>query len=177
MHEVGRDSKSRVVRQAFPSRTTPLFLACRLILLVAIVLNGCALSRASPPQLPGLDVSGVWEGTSIVTPCGFFHAESICNAVNRITLVLFRSGGGVTGSYRCDYGNYICRHGNMDRAGYIATGSINGSRMSIRVMIPADVSSCMFYGRFTPERANGGYTCYAGGGVVEVGIWEAARSY
>lgn len=177
MREIDGDSNSRVVRQAPPSRNQ-LFPARNLIVLVAIVFSGCALPRAAPAsRLPALDISGVWEGTSTVRPCGFFHSESVCNAVNRITLALVQNGSAITGHYRCEFGNYICRHDNMARSGYISSGKIIGRRMSIRIMIPADVSSCMFYGTFSARRATGAYSCYEGGGVVEVGIWETERVY
>jgi hypothetical protein len=176
MREVGRDSASRVARQRPASRPHP-HLACPLILLAAILFGGCALSPASIPRQPDLDVSGVWEGTSTLTPCGFFHSESICNAVNLITLVLSQTGSGIRGHYRCDFGNYLCRHDNMDRAGYITDGRISGRKVSMRVMIPADVSSCIFHGDFHRDRASGGYTCYEGGGIVETGIWAVERSY
>ena len=112
-----------------------------------------------------------------MTPCGFAQTESMCNTVNRITLALVQKESTITGSYRCEYGNYICRDSDLDRAGYISQGAIAGRRVSIRVMIPADVSSCMFYGNFGARRAFGSYSCYEGGGLVEQGIWEAARLY
>jgi hypothetical protein len=176
MYQPGRGSRSRAVHRWFASRLRS-FVVASLILLTTILFAGCALSRAAAGKQPVVDVSGVWEGASKVTPCSFTQAESVCNTINRITLALVQKESEITGSYRCDYGNYICRDGDLDRAGYISIGAIDGRRVSIRVMIPADVSSCMFYGRFGAQRAIGSYSCYEGGGLVEQGIWEAALLY
>lgn len=176
MYQLDRGSQSGAAKQRLAPRPRLLVLA-PLTILAGILFAGCALSRGSSAKPPVLDVSGVWEGASKVTPCGFTQAESMCNTVNRITLALVQKESTITGSYRCGYGNYICRDGGLDLAGYIATGAIAGRRISMRVMIPADVSSCMFYGRFEARRAFGSYSCYQGGGIVEQGIWEAARLY
>jgi hypothetical protein len=153
-----------------------LSLISSLAALAAVVFGGCALPRVAE-TMPALDVSGVWEGASKVSPCGFGQQETFCNSINRITLSLVQDNSTITGSYRCEYGNAGCRHSDLDRAGYISNGTITGRRVSMRVMIPADVSSCMFYGRFSAERASGAYSCYAGGSLVEAGVWEAARLY
>ncbi len=97
--------------------------------------------------------------------------------MNLITLTLVQSGGEISGHYTCEFGNYLCRHDGMDDAGYIAAGSVVGRNLRLRIMIPADVSSCMFYGAISAERMTGGYTCYEGGGLVEEGIWQAVRIY
>jgi hypothetical protein len=125
-----------------------------------------------------MDITGVWKGTTTLAPCGAMnHSESICNAVNRIVLFLVQENSEVRGTYRCDFGTYICRDNNIANSGYIARGTITGNHAVMRIMIPADVSSCMYYGIFSEERAGGHYTCFEGGGIVEQGVWEAERFY
>lgn len=176
MYQPSRGSRSGAVSRSLAPRFHPAS-PTSLTIAAAILFSGCALPRAFQPRTPALDVSGVWEGASKVTPCGFTQQESFCGAVNRITLALVQSESEITGNYRCDYGNGICRDSDLDRAGYISRGLISGQTVSMRVMIPADVSSCMFFGHFTAERASGSYSCYAGGSIVEAGVWEAARLY
>lgn len=145
--------------------------------LAAAVLHGCAAARTPPPK-PAVELSGVWRGESLLTPCGWAaHSESVCNAMNIITFTLIQSGAQLSGQYTCAYGNYICRHDGMDDAGYIASGLVSGRRLTMRVMIPADVSSCMFYGTVASHRIVGRYICYEGGGIAEEGDWRVGRVY
>ena len=154
------------------------FRRLRLLIAIAVALPACSQVRAAPAPKPDLDISGLWEGTTKITPCGpMADAESVCNAVNRILLSLDGSSSRIRGTYRCDYGNYICRDNGIARSGYVADGSISGSRVELRIMIPADVSSCMYFGSFSPDRAAGRYTCFTGGGVVEQGVWQLIRLY
>jgi hypothetical protein len=149
-----------------------------LLIAIAVVLSACSQVRTAPASKPDLDISGLWEGTTKITPCGpMADAESVCNAVNRIVLSLDVSSSQIRGTYRCDYGNYICRDNGIARSGYVANGSISGSRVQLRIIIPADVSSCMYFGSFSPDKAAGRYTCFAGGGIVEQGIWQVIRLY
>ena len=143
----------------------------------AMGLCGCAAFKA-PPSKAAIDVSGVWRGESLLTPCGWAaHSESVCNAMNLITFTLIQSGSQLSGRYACAYGNYLCRHDGMDSAGYVASGLVSGRRLTMRVMIPADVSSCMFYGDAGGRRIVGRYICYEGGGITEEGDWRVARVY
>ncbi len=154
-------------------------LALLLILteLTAIGLRGCTAVKAPPPK-PAVELSGVWRGESLLTPCGWAaHGESVCNAMNIITFTLMQSGAQLSGQYACAYGNYLCRHNGMDDAGYIASGLVSGRRLTMRVMIPADVSSCMFYGTVASHRIVGRYICYEGGGIAEEGDWRVGQVY
>lgn len=172
----------RALDPAIARRRSRGALAALLILLecAATGVRGCA-TAAPPPAAavagaPGVNLSGVWRGQSILIPCGWAaHSESICNAMNVITFTLTQSGSEVSGRYACFFGNYICRHDGVDDAGYIASGHVDGHHLLMRVMIPADVSSCMFYGIFSAKRISGRYSCYEGGSIVEEGDWRVAR--
>lgn len=175
----------QALNPAIPRRRSRGSLAALLILLefAATGVRGCATAAPPPhsavagaPAAPGVNLSGVWRGQSILIPCGWAaHSESICNAMNVITFTLTQSGSELGGHYACAYGNYICRHDGVDDAGYIASGHVHGRRLLMRVMIPADVSSCLFYGIFSAKRISGRYSCYEGGSVVEEGNWRVAR--
>jgi hypothetical protein len=148
-----------------------------LIGLATAGLQGCIAVKTSAPK-PAVELSGVWKGESLLTPCGWFgHSESVCNAMNLITFTLIQSDSKLSGRYTCAYGNYVCRHGGIDRSGYITSGRVSGQRMTMRVMIPADVSSCLFSGTFAEGQIAGRYTCYEGGGIAEEGDWRVVRVY
>ncbi len=162
-------------------RTSPTALGLVLGLLfpglAAAIFDGCVAVKASPPK-PAVELSGVWRGESLLTPCGWIgHSERVCNAMNLITFTLIQSDAQLRGRYTCAYGNYICRHDGLDRSGYITSGHVSGRRLTMRVMIPADVSSCMFYGTATQGQIVGRYICYEGGGIAEEGDWRVVRVY
>lgn len=147
------------------------------LFLLAVTVFGCSMQPHAPPIKPVVNVTGFWEGTLRVSCGAISHTESVCNAVNRIVLTLIQKDDSIQGSYKCDYGNYICRNDNIARNGRIAASSIRGNQVSLTIMIPADVSSCQFYGRFEANRAKGSYHCYQGAGLVDEGIWQARRIY
>jgi len=130
---------------------------------------------AFQPPKPTVNVTGTWQGAT-VTSCGVLLLEKArCGAVERITFTLFQDGADVNGTYRCATGNMICR--NMDDSGQVVSSSVTGSLARLRVMIPEDLSSCIFDGHFQAESANGTFFCYEGGGLVEQGRWKLARLY
>jgi hypothetical protein len=129
---------------------------------------------AAASQKGQIDVTGVWRGKSSAE-CGMLIPdETRCGAVNDITLTLLQQGAKVSGFYRCGYGNMDCRNGN--ETGKIALGTIGTALLQMRVMMP-DGSDCIFNGRPDRDAIRGNYLCLQGGGLVERGIWRAARSY
>src|SRR5437868_5232139 len=56
------------------------------------------------------DVTGVWHGRTIAN-CAMIttYNPGRCSAMQLITLTMFQSGGQVTGSYKCAFGNEECR--------------------------------------------------------------------
>jgi hypothetical protein len=124
------------------------------------------------------DFTGTWEGTIRVTPCigGMLMRSGRCNAVNKIKLTLVQDGSSISGNYHCAIGTQICRNGNADDSGKITSGTASGNTVRFSVIVPADVSNCLYNAVSpSPGKLRGGYTCYQGGGIAEQGLFEASR--
>jgi hypothetical protein len=134
-----------------------------------------ALSAAGPLHAQTTDVSGLWSGTTRVTPpCSFSSGR--CNAVNKVTFTFKQKGDRIKGKFTCAYGNLICRNGGADNTGKIVSGRIVGNQLRLSVVVPSDVSNCYYNGQFTsPNTVRGGYSCYQGGELLEEGMWEVNR--
>jgi hypothetical protein len=131
-------------------------------------------SAAGLASAQGANVTGLWSGSTRVTPCAFSSGR--CNAVNNITLILKQQGDRIKGKYTCAYGNLNCRNGGADDTGEIVSGRISGNEIRLSVVIPADVSNCYYNGRLaSPTTIRGGYSCYQGGGLLEEGMWDAKQ--
>jgi hypothetical protein len=148
------------------------------VLILCCGLSGCAAQQAPPqPVPPDDDISGLWIGEIVVTPCSSMTNTDggRCNAINEVTFLLFQRGSGLTGSYTCRTGSMICRNGGADDSGYLVAGRMAAhQRLSFTVMIPSDVTSCHFRGRLVAsDRMVGLYECFAGGGIVDAGLWRA----
>jgi len=96
-----------------------------------------------------------------------------CGAMVLISLSMFQNETKITGVYRCATGNMMCR--NLDTVGKIATGTISGARVSLRVVLE-DVSSCLFEGTFSEDTGSGSYICLQGAGIVERGSFRVKRA-
>jgi hypothetical protein len=137
---------------------------------LVVLLSAPGPARA---QTPG--ASGLWSGTTRVTPpCAFSSGR--CNAVNNITFTLRQKGDRIKGKFTCAYGNLNCRNGGADSTGKVVSGRISGNDIRLSVVVPADVSNCYYNGAFTSANAiRGGYSCYEGGELLEEGMWQATR--
>jgi hypothetical protein len=124
------------------------------------------VAAAEPP-----DISGIWEGSSQAY-CGAGTAASRCNAVQKITLDLRQEGNTIKGSYKCAYGNLVCR--NLNTTGKIVSGDYRPPNAMIRILMP-DASTCRFTGRFESKGGSGAYVCYYGSKPVERGMWRVSR--
>jgi hypothetical protein len=120
-------------------------------------------------------LAGVWQGTTLSSCASFAHLPSRCDAEQKVTITLLEGPGAkFTGRYTCQYGNMDCYDANY--TGKVMDVRTAGQRMTIRVIMP-DGTSCMFTGINENQSVNGGYSCYAGGGLIEQGAWRARRSY
>jgi hypothetical protein len=86
-----------------------------------------------------------------------------------------QEGSTLRGSYQCAIGNMVCRDANKTTSGDIVEGQVSGRMLTFRVILPADVSSCIYSGEASSTRAGGTYRCYQGGGLDEMGIWQVSR--
>jgi len=152
----------------------------RILMLVAVAgLVRCGTTpppqvRAPEPQVPTSELGGLWSGTMRVMPCDI--AVQRCNAINDITFNLTQYGSQVVGNYACAAGNMDCRHGGADSSGKIAAGSVSGNQINLAVQLPADLSDCYYNGTaISADRADGVYVCYAGGRMIEQGVWNVTR--
>jgi hypothetical protein len=155
-----------------PSQFHRLRTAARLLLVLIAGFAWHSCSVLSPPPIPpALDVTGFWEGNSMGSCVARLPR---CGAIEVISLSMIQNESKITGSYRCDTGNIVCR--NMDTHGQIAVGQIRGTGVSLRIMFE-DVSSCIFNGHFSNDAGGGAYICMQGGGIVERGFWRVKRTY
>lgn len=139
--------------------------------------SGAPLSAeaiARNPEKGAIEVTGVWQGQSWAECGSLIPDPSRCGAVNDITFTLLQKDAGVSGFYRCGYGNMDCR--NQNETGKIAQGTMGARLLEMRVMMP-DGSDCLFNGQPRGDAIEGGYMCLQGGGMVERGIWRARRNY
>jgi hypothetical protein len=139
-------------------------------LTVAAIFSAAGLACAQTTE-----VSGLWSGTTRVTPpCSFSSGR--CNAVNKITFMFKQKGDRIKGKFTCAYGNLNCRNGNADNRGKIVSGRIAGNEIRLSVVLPADVSNCYYNGMLTSANAiRGTYMCYQGGELLEEGMFEVKR--
>jgi hypothetical protein len=129
-----------------------------------------------PARAQATNVSGLWSGTTVVTPC-FFVSGGRCNAQNKITLQLTDQNSQITGNYTCAYGNMICRNGGADNTGTVVWSRISGNQMRLNLAIPADGSNCYYNGMLpSANTMHGTYMCYNGGALVEEGVWDVKRA-
>jgi len=125
---------------------------------------------------PATNVSGLWSGTTLVTPCDF-ASSGRCNAQNKITLTLAQQDNRITGNYTCSTGTMICRNGGADNTGNVQWGRISGNQIRLSLSIPADVSNCNYNGMLTSAtRMHGSYMCFNGASLVEEGTWDVKRA-
>jgi len=118
-----------------------------------------------------MDISGVWQGEIRVIPCfpGVPAEIGRCEAVNRITFSLHQSDSAVTGDYRCAIGTLVCRDANTTDRGTLMDGWVSGRNVTLRVMLPGDLSSCLYNGLDSSTEIRGGYRCYQGGDWLKWG--------
>lgn len=145
---------------------------CAATVACLLLAAGCAQLQ-TPLGEPAFGIGGLWHGESRALQS--MGGESRLGAVNRISFFLRQNGSQIRGDYRCAYGNTVCRDANKAQQGEIVSGSLGGADLALRVMFPADLSSCLFNARVSSLRADGTYRCYQGGGIVEQGIWRAQR--
>ncbi len=130
-------------------------------------------------EAPGMDLTGLWQGELRVIPCFAGTPREIgrCNAVNRISFDLRQRDSTLTGDYRCAIGTMVCRDANTTDRGTVVSGTVSGRDLTMRVMLPGDLSSCLYHGsQYTAGELRGGYRCYQGGGLAEVGVWQVSRA-
>jgi hypothetical protein len=141
----------------------------------ALVAPSAATAASDAPLSPALKgILGVWEGTTLAS-CGITTIRSRCNAEQNVSITLVQGENSkIGGFYKCSYGNLNCY--NMNTTGNVAYAKVNGTQISILVMMP-DGTSCRFNGRNDNGNVIGGYSYSAGGGTFEQGAWRARRSY
>jgi hypothetical protein len=125
-----------------------------------------------PASAQATNVSGLWSGTTLVTPCAF-ASSGRCNAQNKITLKLTEQNSQITGSYTCATGTMVCRNGGADNTGNVQWGRISGNQLRLSLIMPADGSNCYYNGMLTsPSTMHGTYMCFNGASLVEEGTWD-----
>jgi hypothetical protein len=142
-------------------------------------LNGTVSANGAPPMQvqpgqPGSTV-GVWEGLTLAD-CPL-SAPNRCNAENKVSITLLQGDSGLRGFYTCGYATMDCL--GQNETGKVVAATLNGGQLTTRVQMP-DGTSCVYTGRTVGtggNKINGGYSCYAGGAMIESGSWRGTRSY
>lgn len=132
------------------------------------------IPQAGEDQHDSIQLPGYWIGTTTAF-CNLNPGEidMRCNSINVISLSLLQEEKGVTGFYKCSFGNQSCR--DQNDAGKVAASSMHGRRFLMRIALP-DLSSCIFQGTANgPGSIRGAYFCYQGGGLMEQGQFEIRR--
>jgi hypothetical protein len=146
------------------------------IVVVLLVTVATALAISEHANAQATNVSGLWSGTMLVTPCTF-ALSGRCNAQNKITLKLTQQNNRITGSYTCAYGTRMCRNGGADNAGKVVSGRVAGNQIRLSLVIPADTSICYYNGTLTSATViHGTYMCFNTGDLVEEGIWDVKHA-
>jgi hypothetical protein len=169
-----------------------LFAAAIIGAVIATALAGCASGASesagsasaappaataasdAPPTQAQKGILGVWEGTTLAY-CGVMTIRDRCHAEQNVSITLIQAKNSkIGGFYTCSYGNLNCY--NMNTTGNVAYAKVNGTQISIMVMMP-DGTACHYNGRNDNGNVIGGYWCSAGGGTFEQGAWRASHSY
>jgi hypothetical protein len=138
------------------------------------VVGAAGRSNAKETSVPSIAHS--WTGTTQVTTCGAVSSTR-CNAVNNITFDFVPTGKHIKGKFTCAHGTMNCRNGGADDSGKIVSGKLSGKMLRLSVMVPADVSHCIYNGRLTSSTTiRGAYACYEGGGLVEQGAFDLTKA-
>ena len=142
-------------------------------------VGGTVSANGAPPMAvqPGKVGStvGVWEGLTLAD-CPL-SAPNRCNAENKVSITLLQGDSGLRGFYTCGYATMDCL--GQNETGKVVTATLNGGQLTTRVQMP-DGTSCIYTGRTVGtggNKINGGYSCYAGGAMIESGSWRGTRSY
>ena len=144
------------------------------ITIFLIVATICVTSVSATAQAS--NVSGLWSGTTLVTPCDF-ASSGRCNAENKITLELTQQNNRITGTYTCTTGTMVCRNGGADNTGNVQWGRISSNLIRHSLTIPADGSNCYYNGMLaSASTMHGSYMCYNGASLVEEGTWNVMRA-
>jgi hypothetical protein len=110
----------------------------------------CATAKPTTGQRP-VDLGGTWQGELRVIPCptGILSNDSgRCDAVNQITFNLLQTDSSLLGTYHCAIGTRVCRDANTTDYGKVIDSSVSGRNVTLRVLLPGDLSTCLYNGLF-----------------------------
>ena len=137
--------------------------------IVAAAACWFATAFAQSPANSELNLTGTWKGTRTSTG----GAERDLR-VRSVEFDISQSGGTLSGSYRCYAGKKATADCN-NPVGRITDGTINDDQVKIDVQALPNSLTCSFTGSVDDARMNGKFTCYAGGSLSSVGVWNAAK--
>jgi hypothetical protein len=151
-------------------------------ILIAMLLSFSACAAAKQPAADSspVNLTGTWRGEIRVIPCPndvISSEPGRCDAVNQITFNLRQKQSGLAGTYHCSIGTMVCRDENTTGYGKVIGSDVSGRDVTVRVLLPGDLSTCLYNGLVSStNEMSGSYRCYQGGGLSEVGQWQVSRS-
>jgi hypothetical protein len=134
----------------------------RSLLVILLLAGGCATASSTGARngntIAGF--TGIWKGTM---------TSSTTGKIAKIRFDVKNEDGKIKGTYLCSAGNANCRNN-------VHTGTVDGKvgNSGFRVVLE-DSSWCAFNADFYPENAQGDYSCYDQGALVDQGVWRIEK--
>ena len=138
-----------------------------LVIVAALCWSATALAQS--PENSDVNLTGTWKGTRTAT-----GAAALEYRIRSIKFDLVQSGETLSGSYKC----YAGKKANADcnnPLGTITSDTIHGGKIKIDVQALPNSLRCSFKGSVAGAKMNGNYSCYAGGSLASIGVWNASR--
>jgi hypothetical protein len=138
-----------------------------LLIVAAVFWSATALAQA--PASSEVNVTGAWKGTRTAT-----GGATRDYRVRSIKFDLTQNSETLSGSYQCYAGKKATSDCN-NPVGRITGGKINANQIKIEVQAMPNNLICKFMGTVAGTKMNGKYSCYAGGSLSSIGVWNASR--
>ena len=138
-----------------------------LVLVATIGWPVTALARSQNDS--EVNLTGAWKGTRRTTGLG-----RTVNQIQSIEFSLIQKDEALSGSYRC-YAGKKATTDCPNPSGKITNGTINDGKLKIEVQTLPNAITCKFTGSVLGNEMKGDYTCYAGGSLSSIGVWNASR--
>ncbi|MGC2305099.1 hypothetical protein [Candidatus Binatus sp.] len=138
-----------------------------LVIVAAVCWSVVVLAQS--PENSDVNLAGKWKGTRRTTGLGPY-----VNRVQNIEFDLIQKGDALSGSYKC-YAGKQATSDCPNPVGRVASGTFNDGDLKIVVQTLPASNTCKFTGSVVRGKMDGRYSCYSGGSLSSVGVWNASR--